>query len=113
MGSAPLPASSPLVGSAPSPMMQAVDDPERQWLANQLRGLLIRDAPAADAQATFKPHGSPAPAVKNAALADVPVAHGSYYGYNFGASGSSIHHELHKHAGKKWFLIVDDCYCSG
>lgn len=65
-------------------MMQAVDDTERQRPANQLCGLLIRDAPAADAQAALKPHGSPAPAVKNAAPADVPTAHGAYYGYNLG-----------------------------
>ncbi|XP_062209143.1 putative pumilio homolog 7, chloroplastic [Phragmites australis] len=93
VGSATLQASSPFVGGAPSPLVQAVDDPEKQWLANQLRGLHIRDAPATDAQAALRRQGPPIPPVKNTAPADVPAAHSAYYGYNFGAPGSSVHHE--------------------
>ncbi|XP_062213547.1 uncharacterized protein LOC133914461 [Phragmites australis] len=93
VGSAPLQASIPFVGSAPSLLAQAVDDQEKQWLANQLRGLHIGDAPAAGAQAALQRQDPPLQSVKNAAPADVLAAHSAYYGYNFGAPGSSVHHE--------------------
>ncbi|CAM0871785.1 unnamed protein product [Alopecurus aequalis] len=81
---APLPPPSPFVAGAPPPRVPAVDDPEKQWLANQLRGLLIQDAPPA------APQGVPAPPVSNAP-ADFSAAHGAYYGYHYGAPGSSVH----------------------
>ncbi|KAF7045813.1 hypothetical protein CFC21_054885 [Triticum aestivum] len=78
---APLHPSSPFVAAAPSPLGQPVDDPEKQWLANQLRGLLVEDAPAA-------PQPTP---VGNGAPADFSAARGAaYYGYPFGAPGSSV-----------------------
>ncbi|KAI4994994.1 hypothetical protein ZWY2020_034897 [Hordeum vulgare] len=78
---APLQPSSPFVAAAaPSPLAQPVDDPEKQWLANQLRGLLVEDAPQA-------------PPVGNAP-ADFAAPRGAaYYGYPFGAPGSSVHGE--------------------
>ncbi|KAL6867688.1 hypothetical protein ACP4OV_015712 [Aristida adscensionis] len=93
VGAAPPQAPGQFVGSAPSPLAQAVDDdPEKQWLANQLRGLLIGDASAADARAALQPQGAPAPPAKNPAPADV-------YGYNFGAPGSSVHRSsVHREA---------------
>ncbi|KAL5217512.1 hypothetical protein ABZP36_018196 [Zizania latifolia] len=88
-GSASSPASNPFVGRAPSPMVQAVDDAE--GLANQLDGLLVGDAAAADAHAGLMPQVSPAPTVKSVSLADVSAAHSAYY--NFGAPGFSVHRE--------------------
>ncbi|RLN42155.1 hypothetical protein C2845_PM01G05890 [Panicum miliaceum] len=93
---APSPASGPFVGSAvpPSPLARAVVDPDQQWLANQLRGLRIGDAPAAGAQAALQRQGPLAPPpVKSPAPTDVSAARGAYHGYNFGAPGSSVHHE--------------------
>jgi hypothetical protein len=90
VGSARFPASGLFVGGVPSQLAQAVEDPEKQWLANQLRGLNIVDAPAAHAQAALQRQSPP---VKYAALEDVPSAHNGYYGYSFGAPGTSVHHE--------------------
>ncbi|XP_047083761.1 pumilio domain-containing protein C4G8.03c-like [Lolium rigidum] len=68
---------SPFVGGAPTPLPQAADDPaEKLWLANQFRGLLVED-------------GAPAPA-NNAPPPDFSAA---YFGYHFGAPGSSFHGE--------------------
>ncbi|KAM0894673.1 hypothetical protein ACQ4PT_024311 [Festuca glaucescens] len=72
---APLPPPSPFIGGAPTPLAQAADDPEKLWLANQFRGLLVEDAPV------------------NNAPADFSAAHGAYFGYHFGAPGSSFHGE--------------------
>jgi hypothetical protein len=93
VGAAPLPASGPFFGGVPSPLAQAAEDPEQQWLANQLRGLHIVDTPAAQARATLQRH-SPRPPVKYAAAPeDVPAVHNPYYGYSFEAPGTSVHHE--------------------
>ncbi|KAK3150727.1 hypothetical protein QOZ80_3AG0236890 [Eleusine coracana subsp. coracana] len=94
MGSTPLPASGPFIGGAPSQMAPAAEDLEKQWLANQLIGLHIGDAPAVHAQAALQRQRLLVPPVKSAALGDVPAAHNAYYGYNFGAPGTSVHHEL-------------------
>ncbi|KAL6645222.1 hypothetical protein ACP70R_016830 [Stipagrostis hirtigluma subsp. patula] len=95
VGAAPSQAPGQFVGSAPPPpLAQAVDeDPEKQWLASQLRGLLIGDASAVDARAALQPQGAPTQPAKNAAPADVYAAQSAHYGYNFGAPGSSVHHE--------------------
>ncbi|CAN6296185.1 unnamed protein product [Urochloa humidicola] len=93
VGSAPSPGSGPFGGSAP-PLARAAGDPEQQWLANQLRGLRIGDAPAAGAQAALQRQGAPAPPpFKSATPTDASAARGAYHGYNFGAPGSSVHHE--------------------
>jgi hypothetical protein len=97
VGSEPSPASGPFVGSAvpPPPLARSVIDPDQQWLANQLRGLRIGDAPAAGAQAALQRQGPLAPPpVKTPAPADVSAARGAYHGYNFGAPGSSVHQFL-------------------
>uniref|UniRef100_A0A0E0K9X2 PUM-HD domain-containing protein n=1 Tax=Oryza punctata TaxID=4537 RepID=A0A0E0K9X2_ORYPU len=93
-GSAPSPGSDRFVGRSPSPMVQATDD-DTERLANQLDGLLVGDAPAADAlTALMPPQGSPASAAKNVYLPDVSAVHGAYNnGYKFGAPGYSLHHE--------------------
>jgi hypothetical protein len=85
VGSTPFPASGLFVGGVPSQLAQAVEGPEKQWLANQLRGLHIVDAPAALQRQS--------PPLKYAVPEDVPSAHNGYYGYSFGAPGTSVHHE--------------------
>ncbi|KAB8090586.1 hypothetical protein EE612_015808 [Oryza sativa] len=95
-GSAPSPGSDRFVGRSPSPMVQATTDEDTERLASQLDGLLVGDAPAADALAAalMPPQGSPASAAKNVYLPDVSAVHGAYNnGYNFGAPGYSLHHE--------------------
>ncbi|WVZ55794.1 hypothetical protein U9M48_006410 [Paspalum notatum var. saurae] len=67
----------------PPPLAQAVDDPEQQWLANQLNGLRIGGD--AQARAALQRQGPPP--------ADVSAAHGASQMYNFGPPGSSVHHE--------------------
>ncbi|KAJ1298419.1 hypothetical protein BS78_01G451800 [Paspalum vaginatum] len=75
---------------SPPPLAQAVDGQEQQqqWLANQLNGLRIGDA---QPQAALQRQGPPP--VNSAAPADVSAARGASQMYNFGAPGSSVHHE--------------------